>query len=127
MLKIVIGGQVDKDKIASFVQKLGGEQVTVVVKSDIEAALAVKSGQQDYYIGACLTGGGGALAMAIALLGLNNCATLSMPGNIRSEAEIIKEVQAGKVIAFKMKRRKGFRKKHGHRTVYTQIKVTDIA
>ena len=39
MLKIVIGGQVDKDKIASFVQKLGGEQVTVVVKSDIEAAL----------------------------------------------------------------------------------------
>ena len=96
MLKIVIGGQVDKDKIASLVQKLGGEQVTVVVKSDIEAALAVKSGQQDYYIGACLTGGGGALAMAIALLGLNNCATLSMPGNIRSEAEIIKEVQAGK-------------------------------
>ena len=32
-----------------------------------------------------------------------------------------------KVIAFKMKRRKGFRKKKGHRTVYTQIKVTDIA
>ena len=28
---------------------------------------------------------------------------------------------------FKMKRRKGFRKKHGHRTQYTQIKVTAIA
>jgi len=32
-----------------------------------------------------------------------------------------------KVIAFKMKRRKGFRKKHGHRTHYTHIKVIDIA
>lgn len=46
---------------------------------------------------------------------------------VKVKAEIIKEVQGDKVIAFKMKRRKGFRKKHGHRTLYTQIKVTDIA
>ncbi len=44
------------------------------------------------------------------------------------KAEIVKDlIQGDKVIAFKMKRRKGFRKKHGHRTHYTQIKVTDIA
>ncbi len=44
------------------------------------------------------------------------------------KAEIVKDlVQGDKVIAFKMKRRKGFRKKHGHRTHYTQIKVTGIA
>ncbi len=44
------------------------------------------------------------------------------------KAEIVNELVKGeKVIAFKMKRRKGFRKKHGHRTHYTQIKVTDIA
>lgn len=44
------------------------------------------------------------------------------------KAEIVKAlVQGDKVIAFKMKRRKGFRKKHGHRTQYTQIKVTEIA
>ena len=43
-------------------------------------------------------------------------------------AEIINETVKGeKVIAFKMKRRKGFRKKHGHRTQYTHIKITDIA
>jgi large subunit ribosomal protein L21 len=36
-------------------------------------------------------------------------------------------VQGDKVIAFKMKRRKGFRKKHGHRTHYTQIKIESIA
>ncbi|MCC6287495.1 MAG: 50S ribosomal protein L21 [Chitinophagaceae bacterium] len=46
---------------------------------------------------------------------------------VKVKAEIVKDVQGDKVIAFKMKRRKGFRKKHGHRTLYTQIKVTDIA
>ena len=43
------------------------------------------------------------------------------------KAEILGQVQGDKVIAFKMKRRKGFRKKHGHRTQYTHIKVTAIA
>ena len=44
------------------------------------------------------------------------------------KAEIISDLVKGeKVIAFKMKRRKGFRKKHGHRTQYTHIKVTAIA
>ena len=44
------------------------------------------------------------------------------------KAEIVNDLIKGdKVIAFKMKRRKGFRKKHGHRTQYTQIKVIAIA
>ena len=44
------------------------------------------------------------------------------------KAEIISDLVKGeKVIAFKMKRRKGFRKKHGHRTHYTKITVTGIA
>ena len=44
------------------------------------------------------------------------------------KAEIVLDlVQGDKVIAFKMKRRKGFRKKHGHRTHYTKIQVTEIA
>jgi large subunit ribosomal protein L21 len=47
--------------------------------------------------------------------------------NAKVTAEVVNHVQGDKVIAFKMKRRKGFRKKHGHRTVYTQIKVTGIA
>ncbi|TAF54928.1 MAG: 50S ribosomal protein L21 [Sphingobacteriia bacterium] len=43
-------------------------------------------------------------------------------------AEILSDlVQGDKVIAFKMKRRKGFRKKHGHRTHYTRIKIESIA
>jgi len=42
------------------------------------------------------------------------------------KAEIIGHVQGDKVIAFKMKRRKGFRKKHGHRTHYTKIRINEI-
>ena len=43
------------------------------------------------------------------------------------KAEILAQVQGDKVIAFKMKRRKGFRKKHGHRTHYTRIRISEIA
>ena len=43
------------------------------------------------------------------------------------KGEILGHVQGNKVISFKINRRKGFRKKHGHRTHYTKIKVTEIA
>jgi large subunit ribosomal protein L21 len=43
------------------------------------------------------------------------------------KAEILGQVKGEKVIAFKMKRRKGFRKKTGHRTHYTKIKIESIA
>ena len=96
LIRIVVGGQMDKDRIAQIIKKIGGDKVTVQVKSDIEAAMAIKTNQADYYFGACNTGGGGALAMAIALLGMLLCATVSMPGNIKSDDEIIKEIENGK-------------------------------
>ena len=53
---------------------------------------------------------------------------LGKDANVKVKAEIVNDLVKGdKVIAFKMKRRKGFRKKHGHRTQYTHIKVTGIA
>ena len=60
----------------------------------------------------------------------DNAGKVSIGSNVKAivKAEILSDlVQGDKVIAFKMKRRKGFRKKHGHRTQYTQIKVTAIA
>ncbi len=42
------------------------------------------------------------------------------------KAEIVGHLKGDKVIAFKMKRRKGFRKKHGHRTHYTKIRISEI-
>lgn len=64
------------------------------------------------------------------LMMVMNDGKLSMGSDAKGKvsAEIISDtVKGDKVIAFKMKRRKGFRKKHGHRTHYTHIKVTAIA
>ncbi len=41
-------------------------------------------------------------------------------------ASVIDHVQGDKVIVFKKKRRKGFRKKNGHRQQFTQIKIDAI-
>ena len=46
---------------------------------------------------------------------------------VKVHAEILNHVQGDKVIAYKQKRRKGFRKKKGHRTHYTRIKISSIA
>jgi len=96
MIKVVVGGQIDKQQIADFVNNLGGDKVSVEIMGDIQAAMQVKNNLADYYIGACNTGGGGALSMAIALLGMGVCATLSMPGSIKTNEEIAAEVAAGK-------------------------------
>ena len=45
---------------------------------------------------------------------------------VKISAEILDHVKGEKVIAYKQKRRKGFRKKKGHRTHYTKIKINDI-
>ncbi len=96
MLRIVVGGQINKQEICAFTKKFLGDEAVVDIKSDLDAVMAMKAGQYDYYIGACNTGGGGALAMALALLGAQNCATLSMPGKILSDEEIISAAKSGK-------------------------------
>ncbi|TNH05771.1 DUF2620 domain-containing protein [Testudinibacter sp. TR-2022] len=99
-MKIVVGGQIEKTALAAaltneFIKQ--GQVVEIAVLNDIEAAMAIQSGNADYYFGACNTGGGGALAMAIAILGASRCATLGMPGKILSENEIAQAVNSGKV------------------------------
>jgi Protein of unknown function DUF2620 len=63
---------------------------------DIAGATEVARGQADYYFGACATGAGGALAMAIAILGYDRCFTASMVGCPPKEAEIQAAVASGK-------------------------------
>ena len=96
-MKIVVGGQINKQEIHDFIKKYFGEgNVELAVKNDLDAVMAMKAGQFDYYIGACNTGGGGALVMAMALLGAGACKTISMPGKILSDEEIIQAVNEGK-------------------------------
>ena len=89
-MKIVVGGQIDKQKVYDTIKGVVGDRASVEIKDDIAAAMAVKTGQADYYFGACKTGGGG------ARLGMNQCATVSMPGKMLSEDEILAQVKAGK-------------------------------
>jgi large subunit ribosomal protein L21 len=77
-----------------------------------------------------LTGKTGDAVEFSDVLMIDNNGALTTGADIKAvvKAEIVADLIKGdKVIAFKMKRRKGFRKKRGHRTHYTQIKVTAIA
>lgn len=96
MLRVVVGGQISKSEIAEMTKNILKDAAEVEIKGDLEAAMAIKDGKFDYYIGACNTGGGGALAMAMAMLGVDKCATISMPGNIMPDSEIVKNVKEGK-------------------------------
>ncbi len=42
------------------------------------------------------------------------------------EAEIVAQDRAKKIIVFKMRRRKNYRRKRGHRQWYTELKITGI-
>jgi uncharacterized phage protein gp47/JayE len=75
-VKIVAAG-LNRDEIARLAEASGGTAVVVTEMSDFEAATAIKSGAAEYYIGACTTGAGGALAIATAVLGQEKVVTLS--------------------------------------------------
>ena len=97
MKKIIIGGQLEQAKLKNIIEKIANDKFEVSVASDMDAAMKVQSGEADYYIGSCNTGGGGALAMAIAMLGADKCVSISTP-TIRMEVEEIeKEINNGKV------------------------------
>lgn len=98
MIKIVIGGQMGKDEIKKDLEKFTtGKDVQIEVKNDLDAAMAVQNGQADYYIGACETGAGGALAMATALLGSDKTLTVASPTKVMNAEEIKSGIDEGKV------------------------------
>lgn len=68
----------------------------VFIHNDMEAAMKVKSGQLDYYIGACNTGAGAALSIAIAVIGYNKSCTIAKPGIKAKDEHIAKMIAEGK-------------------------------
>lgn len=95
MIKINVGGLAAKEVVAK-VAETAGNQVQVCITADIVGVREVAQGQADYYFGACATGGGGALSMAIAILGYHNCATVCTAGKPPKESEIKQVVLSGK-------------------------------
>lgn len=97
MIRIAIGGAIDKQKIFKIIKECGYANIETKIMTDIEAAMAVKRGDYEYYLGACSTGGGGALAMAIAIIGASKCVSVSMPGKGPKEENIKKAISEGKI------------------------------
>jgi len=97
------------------VVKIGGQQFTVKNDQTLYVPhVDANAGDKVEFADVLLTDSDGKLSAGAAVKAL-------------VKAEIVSQVQGNKVIAFKMKRRKGFRKKHGHRTHYTKIKIESIA
>lgn len=84
---------------------------------------------QTLYVPHVAGNAGDAIEFSDVMLTTNTDGKLSVGADLKAtiRAEILEHVQGDKVIAFKMKRRKGFRKKHGHRTHYTKIRINEIA
>ena len=81
MLRIVVGGALNKNENAALIEQYGQNQVEVKVMGDLQAAMALKNGEADYYFGSCQTGAGGALSMA---------------GKVLDDAEIAAAIAEGK-------------------------------
>ncbi|MBT8186910.1 MAG: 50S ribosomal protein L21 [Croceitalea sp.] len=64
----------------------------------------------------------------VLLLDDNGSVTVGAPviDGAAVEAKVVKHLKGDKVIVFKKKRRKGFRKKNGHRQLFTEIMVEGI-
>jgi hypothetical protein len=96
MIRIAVCGM-GRDRIAAIAKETGGGQVETLALTDLEAAIAVKSGKADYYIGACQSGAGGALAVANALLGPALATRLAGPsGAAPDRQQVVTALDEGK-------------------------------
>lgn len=94
-MKIAIGGQLNKREIKDYLDRHAPEGVESEIYTDMDAAMRVKTGECDYYVGACQSGAGGALAMAYALLGQDACITIGMAGLPPKEEKVIEGFERG--------------------------------
>jgi len=64
----------------------------------------------------------------VLLLASNGKVLIGQPylDKVKVKAEILEEVKGEKIIVYKFKRRKKYRRKKGHRQIYTRLKILDI-
>ncbi|MGF1726124.1 DUF2620 domain-containing protein [Photobacterium nomapromontoriensis] len=96
MKKIGIAG-LQREQIKAQIEQAVPGQFDCYILNDMEAAMKVKSGQLDYYIGCCNTGAGAALSMAIAIIGFAQSCTIAKPAIQAKQAEIDTFITEGKV------------------------------
>ncbi|MDX3854425.1 DUF2620 domain-containing protein [Streptomyces sp. AK02-01A] len=74
MTKILTGG-LGKTEVADTVGRLGLDRLEITVSNDMDAAMKLRAGQADYYLGTCHTGAGASLGVLVGLLGKPLCHT----------------------------------------------------
>lgn len=96
MKKIGIAG-LQREQIKAEIEQSAPGLFECYILNDIEAAMKVKAGQLDYYIGCCNTGAGAALSLAIAIIGFTQCCTIAKPAIRAKPDEITKFIGEGKI------------------------------
>jgi len=90
MIRIAVCGM-GRERIATLVRESGQGGAEALLMTDFEASSAVKNGQADYYIGACQSGAGGALAVANAILGPSVVTRLAGDGGLPPGAQQVEQ------------------------------------
>ncbi|MEV7404540.1 DUF2620 domain-containing protein [Streptomyces sp. NPDC091267] len=100
MTKILTGG-VGKAEVTAAIRQLGIDSLDVVASSDMDAAMKLRVGQADYYLGTCHTGAGASLGVLVGLMGSAVCHTFGR--SVPTEEQIAALLADGKkVFGFSM-------------------------
>lgn len=94
-MRIAIGGMLKKEMQEAILK--ADPKAETIITTDMGAVPLLKSGQVDYYFGACESGGGAAISILIGLLGYGKCCTACKIGGKPNRAEIEKYVAEGKI------------------------------
>ncbi|MEV8407280.1 DUF2620 domain-containing protein [Streptomyces niveus] len=95
MTKILTGG-VGKAEVTETVKKLGLDGIEVTVSNDMDAAMKLRGGQADYFLGTCHTGAGASLGVLVGLLGNSACHTFGR--SVPTEDEVNALLAEGKKV-----------------------------
>ncbi|GAA4083607.1 DUF2620 domain-containing protein [Actinomadura miaoliensis] len=95
MIKILSGG-VGKVDVARTVAQVAPETLEVAVSNDMEAAMRLRAGQADYYLGTCHTGAGASLGVLVGLMGREACHTFGR--SVPTEADVQALLTEGKKV-----------------------------
>jgi len=96
--------------------KTGGKQYRVSEGDTLQVEKLVgKPGDKITFDNVLLVGGGDSTKVGAPTV-----------SGAKVDAEIVAQNRAKKVVVFKMRRRKNYRRKQGHRQPYTQIKITSV-
>ena len=96
--------------------KTGGKQYRVTEGQSLQVEkLTGAPGEKVTFNDVLLVGGGEGLKIGQPTV-----------SGARVEAQIVGQLRGPKIIIFKFRRRKNYRRKQGHRQPYTQLKITAI-